>query len=352
MFGFLEWLSIRENQKAELLLECANVLLFEGRADNEDIEVIKSQINGMFDDAVRTLVSMGKIDKPEHVNQVKNLLKDGYDWWSVLVRVMREYPYKGQDLYDAATHLAGDLWENVFNPRKYEDRNPPLAIFHRMASIRGQDIAFRFFGWRRKLKTSNYTDVSPDDDPVLADKSDSVADLEWKELQEKLVKAIEKESQLERNKDRGKRAVDVMIVKLTGKSKLYNKYVPDSGLDGLAAFYHVTRREMYDTLLLVYRAAREMAKNMEDTDDLLQKIMGQLPASLKRDPEEVILSFIPPSPQEISHSELFTKAYSSNRELKSLTFKQIIQNLIDKNQIYTRKDGRAGKHQTLYSLAS
>jgi hypothetical protein len=93
-------------------------------------------------------------------------------------------------------------------------------------------------------------------------------------------------------------------------------------------------------------------KNMEDTDDLLQKIMGQLPASLKRDPEEVILSFIPPSPQEISHSELFTKAYSSNRELKSLTFKQIIQNLIDKNQIYTRKDGRAGKHQTLYSLAS
>ena len=47
----------------------------------------------------------------------------------------REYPYKGPDLYDAATHLAGDLWENVFDPRRYDDRNPPLVVFHRMATI-------------------------------------------------------------------------------------------------------------------------------------------------------------------------------------------------------------------------
>jgi hypothetical protein len=267
---------------------------------------------------------------------------------------MREYPYKGPDLYDAATTLAGDLWENVFNPKKYSDRNPPLAIFHKMASIRGQDIAFRFFGWRRKLKTASYSDLSSEDEPVIMTKGDAHSDVEWKELQHLLRLAIENEASGERNKDRAKRAADVMNVKLHGHSKLYNKSVTETGLDSLANFYRVNRREMYDTLLLVYRAVRSVAKDMADkygTDDFLNKVLGNLPSSLTRDPEETVLSLMPEPPKEISHSELFTKAYSTNRELKSLTFKRIIQNLLDRNQINTRRDNRSGKHQTLYSLA-
>lgn len=352
IYGFLEWLAHRDNQKSELLLECTSVLL-EARSDNADVETTRAQINGMFDDALRTLVRMGCISNEEHVRQAQKALRDGYDWWSALIKVMKEYPYKGPDLYDAATHLAGDLWENVFDPRKYDDRNPPLAIFHRMASIRGQDVAFRFFGWRRKLKTANYTDLSPDDQPVVADRQDSGDDLEWKELQGKLVNAVRAEAERERNPDRGKRAVDVLYVKLTGQSKMFGKQVPETGLDSLASFYHVNRREMYDTLLVVYRAVRETARELADkngADDLLLKVMGQLPSSLTRDPEEVILSLMPDPPDEISHSELFTKAYSSNRELKALAFKQIIQNLLDRKRIHTRKDDRLGKHQTLYRL--
>ena len=351
MVGFLEWLDVRENQ---LLIECANILLVEAKTDSKDLEAIKAQINGMFDDAIKVLVKLGNIKQSDHVAQAKKVMDNGYDWWSFLVKTMREYPYKGPDLYDAATHLAGDLWENVFNPRKYDDRNLPLAVFHRMATIRGQDIAFRFFGWRRKLKTTNMSDMSPEGITAPA-ANDIFNDIEWRELEQKLLKAVETEGRFERNSERAKRAVDVMGVKLNGYSKLYNKRVSETGLDSLASFYRVNRREMYDTLLIVYRAVREAAKDMADrwgSDELLTKVMGQLPSSLKRDPEEVILSLIPPAPEEISHSDLFTKAYSSNRELKSLSFKQIIQKLLDKNQIHTRKDDRAGKHQTLYRLVS
>jgi hypothetical protein len=353
MFGFIEWLERRDHQKSQLLVEN---LLLEAKADNKDIDVVRRQINGMFDDAMKVLVKLGKIKQEDHINQAKNVINDGYDWWSYLVKTMRDYPYKGPDLYDAATHLAGDLWENVFDPRKYDDRNPPLAVFHRMATIRAQDIAFRFFGWRRKLKTANMSDlVAPgDEEPVVTDKSDMFSDIEWHELQQKLIRAVNKEVMHENNKERAKRAVDVMHVKLTGNSKLYNKRVSETGLDALAAFYHVNRREMYDTLLMVYRTVREVAREIsgKEGDQLLHKVMGQLPSSLSRDPEEMILSFIPSPPEEISHSKLFTKAYSSNRELKALTFKQIIQKLLDRNQIHTRKDSRTGKHQTLYRLAS
>ena len=123
----------------------------------------------------------------------------------------------------------------------------------------------------------------------------------------------------------------------------------------MAAFYHVNRREMYDTLLLVYRAVRFVAKEIADKHgnyDFLNKVLNNLPSSLARDPEETILNLIPKAPGEISHSELFSKAYSNNRELKSLTFKHIIQNLLNRNQINTRKDSGNGKHQTLYSLVT
>ena len=217
--SFLEWLAYRENRNNELLFECSNNVLLETKS--QDIEVIKSQINGMFDDAVHTLIQLKKISEKEHVRQAYQILQDGYDWWGSLIKVMREYPYKGPDLYDAATTLAGDLWENVFNPKKYSDRNPPLAIFHKMASLRGQDIAFRFFGWRRKLKTSNYSDLSSEVDPVIISKGNIQDDFEWKELQHSLILAIENEMSNEKNKDRAIRAIDVMNVKIHGYSKLY-----------------------------------------------------------------------------------------------------------------------------------
>jgi hypothetical protein len=338
MIGFLEWINHKELLTESLVFETI------------EISAVKHQINGMFDDAIQALLKSGKIHHPEHREQARKILDDGYDWWSYLLQVMRQYPYKGQDLYDAATHLAGDLWESVFDPRKYEDRFSPLIVFHRMATIRGQDVAFRFFGWRRKMKATNMTDMSGGDGPAAIDRNALFDDFEWKDLQQKTIQSIEKEAAKEKNVDRGRRAIDVAWVKLTGRSKLYNKQVQETGLDSLAAFYHVNRREMYDTLLIVYRGIREGAKG--GNDELLSKVMGELPSSLRKDPEEVILSLIPPSPQEISHSDLFTKAYSSNRELKSLTFKQVIQKLLDKNRIGTRKDNRTGKHQTLYRLVS
>lgn len=316
-------------------------LLTEGHlSESVEVDVLRNQINGLFDSAVRELLAAGKVTKPEHAEQAEGLT--GYDWWGVLLRVMRNYPYKGQDLYDAVTHLASDLWERVFDPRKYEDRNPPLAVFKKMAAIRGQNIAFRFFGWRRKMKVANLSDVG---EVPIAGVTNS--DVEWNELKSKVMQAVETEAGRESNRERARRAIDVASVKLTGLSKLYNKPVTNTGLDGLAAFYRVNRREMYDTFLVVYRAVREMAKGMGDADGFLSNVMGELPQSLRQDPEEIILSLIPTG-QEISHSELFTKAYSSSRELKALTFKNIIQKLLDRKEIDSRKDDRAGKHQTLY----
>lgn len=340
MVGFLEWLASRDDQ---LLVE--SVLL-----ESRDVDIIRTQINSMFEDALQTLLKAGKITT--HADEARQLVNRGFDWWAGLMRVMKQYPYKGQDLYDAAVTLAGDLWENVFNPNKYSDRYPPLAIFHKMALLRGQDIAFRFFGWRRKMKSSTYSDLGYEGDLSIADTKDSTSDLEWQDLQDKLIAAIGKEAD---NPERVRRAVDVIHVKLDGRSKLYNKTVTDTGLDSLSRFYHVNRREMYDTLLLVYRAVRDIAKEManeDETDYFFQRVLGQLPTSLTRDPEEMILSLIPPPPEEISHSELFTKAYSNNRGLKSLSFRQIIQNLLDRKKIDTRRDSRAGKHQVLYRLIS
>ena len=37
---------------------------------------------------------------------------------------------------------------------------------------------------------------------------------------------------------------------------------------------------MYDTLLIIYRTVREVAREIEDGDQLLHKVMGQLPSVL------------------------------------------------------------------------
>lgn len=338
MWLFSEWLIQRS-----LLLE--NNLLVEF----SDYGVVKKQINQWFNDSLQELLDTGKISVPEHRDQATNMIADGFDWWSHLVNRMRVFPYKGNDLYDAATQLAGDLWEKVYKSDKYRDERPPEVIFKRMAYLVGRHIAFGFFGWRNKLKTCNGDYIEP------TDSYNPDSDMEWEEIQKILMHSVVSTARLLSNKERAERAVDVMRIKLNGRSKIKNKIVANDGLDRLSDFYGVNRREMYETLLVVYRAARDAAKELsscEGGSDILKRVMAELPQGMQQEPKELILKAMPSCPSEISHSDLFVKVYSKNRELKAVNFRQAVGDLIDNGAIQSRKDDHIGKHQRLYRLTS